>query len=65
MNTKRTRDAVFTAHRYIGLAVGVLAAIIRLTGAALQFYRELRHAVLIYLILSILRIVIVDAINLS
>jgi uncharacterized iron-regulated membrane protein len=33
MNTKRIRNFVFIIHRYIGLAIGILAAIIGLTGS--------------------------------
>lgn len=35
MNSKRIRDNVFIAHRYIGLVVGILAAAIGLTGSLL------------------------------
>ncbi|MBW4552764.1 MAG: PepSY domain-containing protein [Aphanocapsa sp. GSE-SYN-MK-11-07L] len=35
LNPKRIRDVVFIAHRYIGLAVGILAAVIGLTGSLL------------------------------
>lgn len=46
MKSKRIRDVVFIAHRYLGLVVGILAAIIGLTGAIVQFYRELRHVIM-------------------
>jgi uncharacterized iron-regulated membrane protein len=35
MKSKRIRDVVFIVHRYIGLAVGILAAAIGLTGSLL------------------------------
>jgi uncharacterized iron-regulated membrane protein len=35
MNTKQIRDVAFVAHRYIGLAIGLLAAAIGLTGSLL------------------------------
>lgn len=35
MKTKRIRDVVFVAHRYIGLAIGILAATIGMTGSLL------------------------------
>jgi uncharacterized iron-regulated membrane protein len=35
MTSKQVRDVVFTAHRYIGLVVGILAAAIALTGSLL------------------------------
>lgn len=39
--TKRIRDLVFIAHRYIGLAVGIVLAIVGLTGSILVFIPEL------------------------
>lgn len=38
MKTKRIREVVFIAHRYIGLAVSILAAVIGLTGSLLIIY---------------------------
>jgi uncharacterized iron-regulated membrane protein len=35
MTNKRIRNNIFIAHRYIGLVVGILAAVIGLTGSLL------------------------------
>jgi uncharacterized iron-regulated membrane protein len=35
MNSKRLRDVVFIIHRYVGLGVGILAAVIGMTGSLL------------------------------
>ncbi|MEH2082239.1 MAG: PepSY-associated TM helix domain-containing protein [Nostoc sp.] len=41
MNSKKLRDLVFTLHRYIGLAVGLIAIIVGLTGTLLVFHSEI------------------------
>ncbi|MEH2249201.1 PepSY-associated TM helix domain-containing protein [Nostoc sp.] len=41
MNSKKLRDLVFTLHRYIGLAVGLIAIIVGLTGTLLVFQSEI------------------------
>jgi uncharacterized iron-regulated membrane protein len=40
------RNQVFSWHRYIGLAVGIVLAIVGLTGSILVFYPEMDHAML-------------------
>lgn len=41
MNSKKLRDLVFTLHRYIGLAVGLITIIVGLTGTLLVFQSEI------------------------
>jgi uncharacterized iron-regulated membrane protein len=41
MNTKSVRNWAFYCHRYLGLGVGIIAAIIGITGSILVFYPEL------------------------
>jgi uncharacterized iron-regulated membrane protein len=41
MNTKTLRNWSFYLHRYLGLAVGIIAIIIGLTGSILVFYQEI------------------------
>ena len=41
MHSKKLRDFVFRLHRYIGLAVGLIALIIGLTGSLLVFHDEI------------------------
>lgn len=41
MKTKQIRNWAFTLHRYLGLAIGLLAVIIGLTGSILVFYPEM------------------------
>lgn len=41
MNTKILRNRIFTLHRYIGLAVGLVAIIVGLTGSLLVFHSEI------------------------
>ncbi|QKQ73072.1 PepSY domain-containing protein [Nostoc sp. TCL240-02] len=41
MNYKKLRNFVFTLHRYIGLAVGLIAIIVGLTGSLLVFHSEI------------------------
>ena len=41
MHSKKLRDFVFKLHRYIGLAVGLIAIIIGLTGSLLVFHDEI------------------------
>ncbi|WP_375475225.1 PepSY-associated TM helix domain-containing protein [uncultured Nostoc sp.] len=41
MNSKKLRDLVFTLHCYIGLAVGLIAIIVGLTGSLLVFHSEI------------------------
>jgi uncharacterized iron-regulated membrane protein len=43
MKSKQLRDITFILHRYIGLAVGAIAAIIGLTGSFLVFSPELEN----------------------
>jgi uncharacterized iron-regulated membrane protein len=50
---KRFREIIFIAHRYIGLAVGVVFAIVGLTGSILVFQPELLTAQLIQKLPSI------------
>ncbi|MEH2143699.1 PepSY-associated TM helix domain-containing protein [Nostoc sp.] len=42
MHSKKLRDFVFRLHRYIGLAVGLIAIAIGLTGSLLVFHDERR-----------------------
>jgi uncharacterized iron-regulated membrane protein len=44
MNTKTIRHWVFTLHRYLGLAVGLLLIIIGITGSVLVFQNEINHS---------------------
>ncbi|MEH2121402.1 PepSY-associated TM helix domain-containing protein [Nostoc sp.] len=41
MHSKKLRDFVFRLHRYIGLAIGLIAIIIGLTGSLLVFHDEI------------------------
>ncbi|MEH1768860.1 PepSY-associated TM helix domain-containing protein [Nostoc sp.] len=41
MNTRKIRNLAFQAHRYIGLAVGLIAIIVGLTGSLLVFQSEI------------------------
>ncbi|NMF64796.1 PepSY-associated TM helix domain-containing protein [Brasilonema octagenarum] len=41
MNSKKLRNLIFTLHRYIGLAVGLIAIIVGLTGSLLVFHSEI------------------------
>jgi uncharacterized iron-regulated membrane protein len=41
MNTRSLRNWAFYSHRYLGLGVGIIAAIIGITGSILVFYPEL------------------------
>jgi uncharacterized iron-regulated membrane protein len=41
MNTKKFRNLVFSLHRYIGLAVGIILVIVGLTGSLLVFQKEI------------------------
>ncbi|MBW4690473.1 MAG: PepSY domain-containing protein [Lyngbya sp. HA4199-MV5] len=41
MNAKAARNWIFTAHRYLGLAVGLIAIVIGLTGSLLVFHTEI------------------------
>ncbi|MEH2117502.1 PepSY-associated TM helix domain-containing protein [Nostoc sp.] len=41
MNSKKLGDLVFTLHRYIGLAVGLITIIVGLTGTLLVFHSEI------------------------
>ncbi|MUG94899.1 PepSY domain-containing protein [Scytonema sp. UIC 10036] len=43
MKSKKLRDLVFTLHRYIGLAVGLIAIIVGLTGSLLVFHSEISN----------------------
>ncbi|MEH2182610.1 PepSY-associated TM helix domain-containing protein [Nostoc sp.] len=43
MNSKKLRDLVFVLHRYIGLAVGLIAIIVGLTGSLLVFHSEIEN----------------------
>jgi uncharacterized iron-regulated membrane protein len=46
MLSRTFRNRVFSLHRYIGLAVGIVLAIVGLTGSLLVFYPEMDHAML-------------------
>ncbi|MDF5709964.1 MAG: PepSY-associated TM helix domain-containing protein [Nostoc sp. S4] len=46
MHSKKLRDFVFRLHRYIGLAVGLIAIIIGLTGSLLVFHDEISEFLL-------------------
>ncbi|WP_138502421.1 PepSY-associated TM helix domain-containing protein [Nostoc sp. PA-18-2419] len=46
MRSKKLRDFVFRLHRYIGLAVGLIAIIIGLTGSLLVFHDEISEFLL-------------------
>ncbi|WP_375474437.1 PepSY-associated TM helix domain-containing protein [uncultured Nostoc sp.] len=46
MHSKKLRDFVFKLHRYIGLAVGLVAIIIGLTGSLLVFHDEISEFLL-------------------
>jgi uncharacterized iron-regulated membrane protein len=46
MQAKTVRNFVFKTHRVIGLAVGIVLAIVGLTGSLLVFYHEIDHAML-------------------
>ncbi|MEH2084599.1 MAG: PepSY-associated TM helix domain-containing protein [Nostoc sp.] len=46
MHSKKLRDFVFTLHRYIGLAIGLIAIIIGLTGSLLVFHDEISEFLL-------------------
>ena len=46
MHSKKLRDFVFRLHRYIGLAVGLIAIIISLTGSLLVFHDEISEFLL-------------------
>ncbi|MEH2395536.1 MAG: PepSY-associated TM helix domain-containing protein [Nostoc sp.] len=41
MNSKKVRNLIFTLHRYLGLALGLIAIIIGLTGSLLVFHTEI------------------------
>lgn len=41
MQTKSLRNLVFTLHRYLGLAVGLIAILVGLTGSLLVFHFEI------------------------
>lgn len=41
MNSQKLRNLVFTLHRYIGLAVGLIAILVGLTGSLLVFHSEI------------------------
>ncbi|MEH2112019.1 PepSY-associated TM helix domain-containing protein [Nostoc sp.] len=41
MSNKKLRNFVFTLHRYIGLAVGLIAILVGLTGSLIVFQREI------------------------
>lgn len=43
MHSKILRQVLFSLHRYIGLAVGLLLAFIGLTGSLLVFESEIDH----------------------
>jgi uncharacterized iron-regulated membrane protein len=43
MNTKALRNSIFTLHRYLGLALGLIAIIIGLTGSLLVFHTEIAN----------------------
>lgn len=43
MNSKSLRNWIFTLHRYLGLALGLMAIIIGLTGSLLIFHAEIQQ----------------------
>lgn len=43
MQVKSFQNLVFTLHRYIGLAVGLIAIIVGLTGSLLVFHSEISN----------------------
>ena len=43
MSNKKLRNFVFTLHRYIGLAVGLIAILVGLTGSLIVFQREINE----------------------
>ncbi|OKH45969.1 peptidase [Calothrix sp. HK-06] len=43
MKSRKLRNIVFTLHRYIGLVVGLIVAVIGLTGSLLIFEPEIEH----------------------
>ncbi|NEQ27267.1 MAG: PepSY domain-containing protein, partial [Microcoleus sp. SIO2G3] len=46
MRSKKLRQIAFVSHRYIGLIVGIVLAIVGLTGSLLVFEHEIDHALL-------------------
>ncbi|MHC5729841.1 MAG: PepSY domain-containing protein, partial [Nostoc sp.] len=43
MNSKSLRNWIFTLHRYLGLALGLIAIAIGLTGSLLIFHSEIQQ----------------------